>query len=73
MANTQQNRWLNYGVIALFVALAAAGMYSLSTKFETVLLSVNKGYSLEAFQNPYLAAEQFLNKLTSDSSWQFLK
>ena len=46
-------------LILLIAALAAYGFFTFYERYEE---EVNTGWSIEAIQNPYLAAEQFLNE-----------
>lgn len=56
-----QNRWLNYGLVMGVVALIGLGIYAIYSQFEKVTTTINKGYSLDAAKNPYLAAQQYLD------------
>ncbi|MDX1693097.1 MAG: DUF4350 domain-containing protein [Ketobacteraceae bacterium] len=62
MANTEQSRWVNYGIVAAILLLLALLLYVVSEQFERVKTTINMGYTLEAMQNRYLAAQKYLER-----------
>ena len=62
MSSNQQNRWVNYGIVAAILVLLGGLLYLISNQFERVKTTINLGYSLEAMQNRYLAAQKYLER-----------
>ena len=70
MSNQQQNRWVNYSIVVGILLLLALLAYLISNQYERVKTTINMGYTAEAIQNPYLAAQQYLQRheMASDST-----
>ena len=62
MTSNTQNRWVNYGIVAALVLLLVGVVMYISSQFERVKTTFNLGYTAEAIQNPYLAAQQYLQR-----------
>lgn len=67
MSNDHQNRWLNYGIVAVVLLLIGLMFYGISNQFERVNTTINLGYTTKALQNRYLAAQNFLDQQAIDS------
>lgn len=60
--SSDQNRWVNYSVVVLILALLVAAFYGIRSQFEWVNMTINKGYTPEAARNRYLAAQHYLQQ-----------
>ncbi|MCG8668531.1 MAG: DUF4350 domain-containing protein [Pseudomonadales bacterium] len=63
----RQDRTTNFVIVGVIGLLVAGVVYLISEQFESVRMTINKGYTLEAYQNSYLAAQQYLASFDIES------
>lgn len=68
MSSNDQNRWHNYGIVIAILVLLGGLLYLISNQFERVKTTINMGYTLEAIQNRYLAAQHYLERQSIPSA-----